>query len=194
MQQKVSHAERREIRHRRARQMADDYRAGKTLYEIGEQHGVTGERVRQLLKEIGVKYAESGRHVKSVAARLARKDEINRRCVKKNGLSRVEYDALRKSASSSGGTARRAFDEQRRNMRGRGYEWTLNFAEWWEAWQASGKWDQRGRGARYWLARKQNKGAYARGNVEVVAGPEFVSFVRESERATRDQAANRAAP
>lgn len=46
-------------------------------------------------------------------------------------------------------------------------EWRLTFPQWWEIWQASGKWEQRGRGQGCVMARNGDAGPYAVGNVYI---------------------------
>ena len=48
----------------------------------------------------------------------------------------------------------------------RGIEFTLTFQEWWDIWQQSGKWEERGRKkGQYVMSRYGDTGPYAVGNV-----------------------------
>lgn len=50
----------------------------------------------------------------------------------------------------------------------RGIEFHLTFEEWWDIWNQSGKYEQRGRGAgKYCMSRKNDTGPYALGNVYI---------------------------
>lgn len=50
----------------------------------------------------------------------------------------------------------------------RGIEWLFTFETWWEVWEYSGRWEQRGRGAsEYCMCRKLDKGAYSPDNVYI---------------------------
>ena len=50
----------------------------------------------------------------------------------------------------------------------RNIEWHLTFEEWWDIWEQSGKYEQRGRGAgKYCMSRKNDIGPYAVGNVYI---------------------------
>jgi len=50
----------------------------------------------------------------------------------------------------------------------RGIEFLLTFDEWWDIWQASGKWEQRGRRRdQYVMARYKDTGAYEPSNVKI---------------------------
>lgn len=57
---------------------------------------------------------------------------------------------------------------QKRRAKNRGIDFVISFEEWWDVWQKSGKWDQRGRGAGcYVMCRVNDQGPYAIGNVYI---------------------------
>lgn len=56
----------------RARRMADMYRSGMTLREVGDAFGVTRQRAQQLISRVGVTGADGGQSVKRSAAAPAR--------------------------------------------------------------------------------------------------------------------------
>lgn len=65
-------------------------------------------------------------------------------------------------------TPKGKFAISKRRAKQRGIEWQLTFDEWWNLWQSSGKWDQRGRGrGKYLLCRTNDCGAYTVLNVRV---------------------------
>jgi len=65
-------------------------------------------------------------------------------------------------------TPRRRYIEHRENARKRNIAFLLTFDEWWDLWQQSGKWDQRGnRRGKYCMARFGDRGAYEIGNVSI---------------------------
>lgn len=163
-----THAEKREARLVRAQAMADLFRSGMTLAAIGEMHGITRERVRQLVEEVGVTRCEGGLSklkAERDAAATARRDA---RCIQKHGMAVAEYFATPASA-------RKAFMQQKGNAGQRGIEWRMTFAEWWEIWQKSGKWADRGRGNGYVMARKGDAGPYAVGNVYICSSAQNAS-------------------
>jgi hypothetical protein len=60
------------------------------------------------------------------------------------------------------------FVRQKSNAKARGIDWELTFDQWWEIWEKSGKWEQRGTQAKdYCMARKFDWGPYAVGNVVI---------------------------
>lgn len=65
--------------------------------------------------------------------------------------------------------ARDAFFNQRCASRARGIGWEMTFEEWWEVWQKSGKWTERGRGhGKYQMARFGDSGPYNVANVKII--------------------------
>ena len=80
----------------------------------------------------------------------------------------------------------------------RGIPFPLTFGEWWDIWQASGKWEQRGRRKdQYVMARFGDCGAYERNNVRICLAGENTDEMRDglpprSKRTPEEQkAANR---
>lgn len=65
-------------------------------------------------------------------------------------------------------TPRERFLGQRYHAARRGIPFLLSFEDWWSIWQASGKWEQRGRrSGQYQMCRKGDAGAYEKGNVYI---------------------------
>lgn len=144
------------------------YRSGKTLQEIGDQYGLTRERVRQLIARHGISAKNGGARVRARrdrVKRLARKDE---RYLRKLGCTFAQYVSLRDMAKSSYYTGPLgAFACQKNNAARRGIQWELSLWQWWTIWRESGHWEQRGRGQGYVMARKSDEGPYAVGNVYI---------------------------
>ena len=60
------------------------------------------------------------------------------------------------------------YTDQKSKAKYRGIDFNLIFDEWWNIWQQSGKWDQRGiRKGQYVMSRIADKGPYAVGNVKI---------------------------
>lgn len=60
------------------------------------------------------------------------------------------------------------YTDQKSKAKCRGIEFKLTFEEWWDIWQQSGKWDQRGiRKGQYVMSRYKDQGAYEIGNVHI---------------------------
>ncbi len=64
---------------------------------------------------------------------------------------------------------RSRWTQQKAHAKARGVAFELTFEEWWGLWEASGKWDQRGKlQGQYAMARHGDTGPYALGNVAIV--------------------------
>jgi hypothetical protein len=160
----------------RADVMAALYKNGYTLQQIGEQFNITRERVRQIISKIhGLKWADGGKHVS--AAKASRKREAKKDAVamKKWGCTYAEWCGLvdiGKAMMSRGGRGRYttptgAYRSQKNNAKTRGVPFELTLTQWWEIWQASGHWEDRGRGQGYVMCRVNDEGPYAVGNVYI---------------------------
>lgn len=142
--------------------------AGKTLQEIGDQYGITRERVRQKISRIGIKATEGGRSVISERSRKQRTAKRDLACIKKYGCTWDHYKKILKAPRTAFGVRpTMGYASQRSAAYHRGIEWNMTLAEWWAVWQASGKWELRGRGQGYAMCRKNDRGAYEVGNVYI---------------------------
>lgn len=152
----------------RVQQMAALYRSGKTLNEIGQQYGVTRERVRQLLtKFYGIRAPDGGMHKTAEVKRGKFEARRNAKSLKRWGCNFDQYVSLRDMRKPT-----RAYASQRQNAAKRSIGWELNLWQWWSIWQQSGKWAQRGRGQGYMMCRKGDLGPYAIDNVFIATGCE----------------------
>lgn len=150
----------------RAVVMEGMYRAGKTLQQIGDIYGVTRERVRQVLSKYqGVSCADGGLHVRALKNREKQIAERERKCFEKRGCSLEQYRYLKSLRRPT-----LAFSSQRNCARQRGIVWSLKLWEWWQIWQQSGHWTERGRGTGYMMCRFADAGAYEVGNVYIATG------------------------
>ena len=62
----------------------------------------------------------------------------------------------------------------------RGIPFLLTFEEWWDIWQASGKWEQRGtRADQYVMARFGDRGPYERSNVRICLAGDNTDEMRQ---------------
>ena len=175
-------AEARAASRARAERMVALYRAGYTLQQIGEQNGVTRERVRQLMsKHFKTTQVDGGRHAKGIANAERRAAKRNAKCLKKWGMTYDEYRALRDMKKPT-----RAYSEQMRNARRRGIAWELTLGQWWAIWKTSGHWEQRGRGNGYMMCRKGDAGPCSVDNVYIATGTENTSHAMAKKRKDHD--------
>lgn len=126
--------------------------SGLRMKQIAIDHGITRQAVSQRLHRIGVKIPPRQPKVK---------------LSKRYGLP---MDVLRHLWVVG---ATRAFAAQKRNAAHRSIGWELTLAQWWEIWEQSGKWEQRGRyKGGYVMGRHGDAGPYAVGNVVICSHSE----------------------
>lgn len=66
-------------------------------------------------------------------------------------------------------TPRGKFGVQKANAKRRGIPWELTFEEWWDIWQQSGQWPNRGQdSSQFCMARKHDLGPYSVDNVKII--------------------------
>lgn len=65
--------------------------------------------------------------------------------------------------------AKQRYTEQRYIAKQRSIEWLFTFETWWDMWQQSGKWEQRGRKRGQWcMGRRGDTGPYSPDNVDII--------------------------
>jgi hypothetical protein len=160
----------------RAEIMLAMYQAGKTLAEIGAVYGLTRERVRQVMgKHFGTNATDGGQHIRACRKASKRAADRERRYQQKYGCSSAEFNELSKIGERmrEGGslfttTPIGAFTCQKKNAERRGIPWRLVLWEWWQIWDRSGKWENRGRHkGEYVMCRFGDTGDYEFGNVYI---------------------------
>lgn len=174
------HQDRRVLSSPRADAMAALYRDGYTLAQIGEQYGLTRERVRQILaKQKRMDATDGGQHVRAERLRSRRKAALEAKCMEKYGCTLDQWRGLiqigRKMRAEGYGqyqTPLGAYRNQRMNAKHRGIAWEFTVWSWWTVWQLSGHWAERGRGQGYCMCRKGDGGPYAVGNVFIAKSAE----------------------
>lgn len=149
------------------------YEHGQTLNEIGLIYQVTRERIRQILKEYFNIVGENGgaaiKHfVKESARNKLAIEKKKKKIARILGCTEEFFEEVNKGdAIWKPGSPSRFFVDQKRNAKKRKVEWHLTFKEWWDIWQESGKYNQRGRGKGYCMTRIGDTGGYQVGNVEI---------------------------
>jgi DNA-binding CsgD family transcriptional regulator len=167
----------------RAASMRALYVSGRTLQEIGDEFGLTRERVRQILrKRTDVTRHDGGQAVTTATARKEQATKRDKIYMEKLGCGWAEYKRIRDlgreliaAGHPPSKAPMRAFLNQKGSAAGRGIGWELTFWQWWTIWSESGRWAQRGRGQGYVMCRKGDKGPYADGNVFIATAIENIS-------------------
>ena len=157
----------------RADAMADLYRAGQTLEQIGVLYGVSAERVRQVIKiSHGLNGSNAGAHFLTRQKKQAKLRDKVVQAADRCGCTLEQWQemhrvgaAMRAVGASNTQTPFGAYRTQMFNSAKRGIAWEISLWDWWQVWDRSGKWSQRGRGSGYVMSRHGDGGPYAVGNV-----------------------------
>lgn len=135
--------------------MISAFQAGKTMEEIGKDYNLTRQRVQQILKAYGISRTDGGNSAKH-EKRVAETEQTRaKRIMKSWGLTLEEYAAHTNVYGTSGqpDSPMARYANQRMSCKRQGIEWKFTFKTWWAMWEASGKWDLRGKG-QYGLGRR----------------------------------------
>lgn len=141
-------------------QIAMLFRSGYLCRQIGEIYGISVSAVGLILKEQGVDRSDGG---KAVVARLRREADKENDFFNRYGVAPHRLGGLIAAKSVV-----RKYMRQRARAAARGIGWDLTLSEWWEIWQSSGQWENRGRRAEmYVMARHKDQGPYSADNVQI---------------------------
>lgn len=141
------------------------YRDGVPMTDIATDHGISRQRVQQILSSYGLSRNDGGANLRAEIRKDTVKSIRDELYIKKYGYSYAEYIDIRTSL----GNPAKCFREHRRNAAKRGIRWKLNFRQWWEIWSSSGRWNERGKKTgQFVMARTGDKGPYAVGNVQII--------------------------
>ena len=171
---------------KRTKKMVSKYRAGRTLQEIGDDYGLTRERIRQLISDVGISAKDGGRAVRHKKRLADIAAELDKRYIKKYGCTRSQYRWLlnyERGPKKPRGVVG-AFSTQKHTASFRGIAWKLKLWDWWQIWEKSGRWKQRGRGQGFCMARRKDEGAYEIGNVYITSAIENCSDAPRKKKST----------
>lgn len=150
------------------------YKNGETLKSISKKIGISGERIRQIVKNNNVNLGgrDARQLLKSRDKQLEKEIQRSKKEMRIFNMYGINIDLYEKIYTEMGSPSNPKspffkFCHHRANSKKRGIEFKLSFAEWWNMWEESGKWDQRGRGHGYVMARYADTGGYEIGNVYI---------------------------
>lgn len=150
------------------------FKSGLNAMEIGRQMGMADKTARRIIADHGIDYAgEMKRRLEEKRAALQAKKALIRpntnekRANSTYGCTYEQLVAIVGPVKPFQTRAAEAYRNQRNAAKSRGIEFRMTFPEWWQVWQDSGKWELRGRGQGYCMARNLDAGPYAVGNVYI---------------------------
>ncbi len=144
------------------------YNDGFITKEIGERFNISRQRVQQILKTNGLTMSDSGRYKEQQVRGSNRFKEKEGKILKTYMCSRGEWRVYRGMHQDIKQTPLRKYKNQRDSAKHRGIEWKFNINDWWNVWEKSGKWGERGRRVGgYVMARYSDTGAYSPENVYI---------------------------
>jgi hypothetical protein len=144
--------------------LADLAAKGWTARQCASALRVTPQAIRQRAAKLGL-----------AVERDSSARNLSRNLHEKYGVTAETYEKCRANR------AIKAFQRQKDTAKERGIEWLFTFAEWWAMWEASGKWELRGRLKRMggWeMSRPGDVGPYSVDNVTIVSHRENMADVQ----------------
>lgn len=150
-----------------------EYLAGEKIKVIAKNYGISNQRVSQIAKRNGYSSLDRAGFIsknekieKANKIKMQAWSKRNLECISRAGCGIEEYEKIRLIKSNSGLTPQQAFKAHKRNSRTRGIEFKFKFKDWWDIWDKSGQWGNRGmKMGQYVMGRKDDKGPYSAENV-----------------------------
>lgn len=154
--------------HGRNELMKQRFIGGSTLLDIADDFGITKQRVQQVLKgKFNLTAADGGfainKQQKAVSA-VAKKERDH---IERWGMSIADMNSISEFHRTDRRHPLVKYNHQKRNAKLRGVSWEFTFEQWWNVWQKSGKWEERGR-CKYVMSRYGDTGSYGANNVEII--------------------------
>lgn len=166
----------------RDQRFRDLFVVGNTLQMIADQFDVSRQRVHQILfRKFGLCRSDGGAWLRETY-REQYAAKVNQRCLLKWGMSKAEKQEFTRLY---GRWPFVAFIEQRKNSKRRCIAFAMTFQQWWNIWQKSGHWNERGRRDGrflYVMARYGDVGPYSVDNVRITTNGENIAEYHQLRR------------
>ncbi len=160
------------MKNNRKEQMIKLYRSGKTLEQIGNQYGITKERVRQIIRN-SISAKEGGKTVSSIKSNKEKKDKKLNAEIQKFGCSYAEKQLIPSKF-------RVAFTCKLKLWKAT-TTCSITIKEWYDLWLESGHIHQRGKGkGTYVMIRIDKTKPYQIDNMHII-------LLEESSRETMNK-------
>lgn len=162
------------------------FKNGMTLQQVGNEFGVTREYIRQILSKCGVDQFEGGRTIRGflnidnkVEKVKLKKTLAEQLCFEKYGCT-IDFKKSLGSSSDKNSPVYKFSQQRSHAKKCRGIEWALTLPEWWDIWQSSGHWENRGRGiGKYAMTRICDSGGYTKNNVIIKSNVDNIREARD---------------
>lgn len=163
----------------RDKHIITQYCDGETMPTLAERFKISRQRVCQIINDHGLDRFDGGIFKKITEKReqkiLKRQESLERRLMANYGLTLKDYFNIRQYQAD----AWKSYIQQRINCAARLIRFDLTFPIWFEIWQRSKKWKQRGTGRdNYVMCRRDINQGFVIGNIKIVKWQECKQIQR----------------
>ena len=160
-----------------------------TYQEIGDEYGLSRERVRQILSAEGITREQGGLSQRTVKKHekisAALETKTQKRVQKNYGCTFEEYTEINQGMSFYESPIN-WYRTKRRNSKDQNIKWELSLPDWWKIWMDSGKWDKRGRSKlEYVMTRRDLTKPFTKDNTIICTLQASTMMVRNHEKKQR---------
>ena len=151
----------------RNKEIVSKFKQGQTLASIGLDYGISRQAVQILVKRCKLDRTKGGYFgsAKRVKERASHKKELNREHTEHmNNKYGMDYKKVRKIQKEFNDPTQPTltnptyiFFRKQQNAINALIEWDLTFGEWWNLWEKSKKWKERGRKSHEYVLGRKNK-------------------------------------
>ena len=165
----------------RNQRIADAFCMGVTIPTLAKSHGISNQRISQILRRFGLCRNDGGQYARACKQEAQRLDRSRMRIERRHLAS---YGCSADGAKWLGRSVRSAYLKQKRTASARGIDWQFDLLAWWKVWEESGKFDQRGRSG-YCMGRFGDVGPYAPSNVYICTTSQNIHDYWDRKRSVR---------